>query len=228
MHFRLPRNQDEWLREAEAANLSNKSFLSYRKKLRSASRVTKEQCILSRTICRPLRSRASFNPADHGLVAVMAEAKRIVAESKSFADYLAQVGTSNYETLGDFKSTLRYQSAILDQFFFSGDATPDETMINSGLLELLNAITELIPRKNDWWSPKRNSLLASFKPSHRFKAMTDGQLQNRGRAQATKALIECKKGRRYRHSPSVNMQEISQMVAWVMHQPDTDAAPEHK
>lgn len=45
---------------------------------------------------------------------------------------------------------------------------------------------------------------------------------------ALKALIERKKGRRYRHSPPVNMQEISQMVAWVMHQPGTDAAPEHK
>ena len=101
-------------------------------------------------------------------------------------------------------------------------------MINTSLIELLNAITELIPRKNDCWSPKRNSLLASFKPSRHFKAMTDGQFQTRSRAQRIKALVECKKGRRYRHSPLVNMQEISQMVAWVMQHPDTDGAQKHK
>lgn len=120
-----------------------------------------------------------------------------------------------------------------------------------------NTIIESILGKNDWWSPKRNSLLASSKPS-----MTDGQFQTRSCAQKIKAFMldvhhlsaELRKwlkrcypkeshreidGRilnRYssiyhwlsvRGSPlsslaSCELQEISQMVAWVMQHPDSD------
>ncbi|KAE8340911.1 hypothetical protein BDV24DRAFT_133129 [Aspergillus arachidicola] len=96
-----------------------------------------------------------------------------------------------------------------------------EASVNTSFISFLQAIADLVPQSRRQWSADRIMLTADFSTPRRerqFVAYTDGQLEDTSSREIL-ALVECKRSRRQRHSPAVDMQEVAQMVAWVKEHP---------
>ncbi|PLN79316.1 hypothetical protein BDW42DRAFT_129025 [Aspergillus taichungensis] len=53
-----------------------------------------------------------------------------------------------------------------------------------------------------------------------YTAITDGQVQHAVSYEIA-ALLECKKRQRVFHTPAIEIQETSQVIAWILKHPDT-------
>ncbi|KAJ5819122.1 hypothetical protein N7474_004713 [Penicillium riverlandense] len=94
--------------------------------------------------------------------------------------------------------------------------TRDEQIVNTALLEYLNALTVNIPEVQCDWSSARLAFKAEFGQAH-MEARTDGFLKGEGMEEAF-AILEVKPRVRDREGdPAIQYQESAQMVGWILH-----------
>ncbi|KAE8155000.1 hypothetical protein BDV25DRAFT_146823 [Aspergillus avenaceus] len=96
--------------------------------------------------------------------------------------------------------------------------TKDEQIVNTALVDFLNALTMHFPQANDW-TLHRKSFKAAFQHAS-FEARTDGYLEDDGSSDRVRALIEVKPMLREKKRNPICMQEAAQMVAWIKSDPD--------
>lgn len=221
-----PASPEAWTTAATKANVTNKSLKDC-ENLRSGSEVTHEQFLLFRAYC-PGRGPCTFDGETHGLADKIQRAKLALAESKPFQEYLAAIhsGKALDFVMEMFKVPYVQQREVLQsaQKVRSRLTDIDETSVNSSLISFLQAVTSTVPEHTSQWRSTRIRLTASFtatEKTRQYVALTDGQLQdlNNDEIQAT---VECKRRDRPHHSPQVDMQEVSQVVAWVKEYPEPD------
>ena len=94
--------------------------------------------------------------------------------------------------------------------------TRDEQIVNSALIDYLNALTDHFDLGQHWVLHRR--------PLHGkklYEARTDGYLTDKS-GETCRGLIEVKAARRYKHLFEIFRQESAQMVAWIISEPDRD------
>lgn len=218
---KVPKNQAEWTTSAAAANVVNKSLKSCRQ-LRSGSRISQVQYLLFRTIWPMIKVPQAFNPTIFNLATEVQQARQMLGNSPAFQNYLAAIGTNTFQNTEEFTVPLLQQREVLDAPDPQGRnklADIDETSVNSSLISLLQAITSIDPTPSHKWRSARICLVAKFGRARQYMAYTDGQLQDVN-SKRINTIIECKVGARSKHSPQVQMQEVSQIVAWIKEYPE--------
>ncbi|KKK17411.1 hypothetical protein P175DRAFT_0487414 [Aspergillus ochraceoroseus IBT 24754] len=96
--------------------------------------------------------------------------------------------------------------------------TKDEQIVNTALVNFLNALTMHFPAANDW-TLHRKSFKADFQKAS-FEARTDGYLEDHSDPDKARALIEVKPIMRNKKRDRICMQEAAQMAAWIKTDPD--------
>ncbi|RAK83884.1 hypothetical protein BO79DRAFT_276752 [Aspergillus costaricaensis CBS 115574] len=95
--------------------------------------------------------------------------------------------------------------------------TKDEQIVNTALVDFLNALTVHFPEASGW-TLHRKSFKAEF-TNGSYEARTDGYLKG-GSGGRARALIEVKPMLREKKRIPICMQEAAQMVAWIKSDPD--------
>lgn len=226
----VPRNRAKWMSAATTAQVVSRTLRSC-SNLKSGSAVTKEQFLLFRTICPDTRDPDTFNGAIFGLTPYLTQASNILQHA-DFQNYLMALRTRGWNNLSTFQGTTIQQRDVTDNMRKTGKLTRiDEENVNASLITFLQAITALATTCRRQWRPTRISLTADFgmaagdSEPRKYVAITDGQLQDTTPGSNIRAVVECKTRRRTQHSLQVDMQEVSQMVAWVKEYPDRDQSP---
>ena len=98
--------------------------------------------------------------------------------------------------------------------------TRDEQIVNSALIDYLNALTDHFDLGQHWVLHRR-PLHAIVNGKQLYEARTDGYLTDES-GQACRGLIEVKAARRDKHMFEIFRQESAQMVAWIISEPDRD------
>ncbi|KAE8349396.1 hypothetical protein BDV28DRAFT_141318 [Aspergillus coremiiformis] len=96
--------------------------------------------------------------------------------------------------------------------------TKDEQIVNTALVDFLNALSMHFPQASDW-TLHRKSFKAEFQHAS-FEARTDGYLEDGGSSERVRALIEVKPMIRRKKLNLIRMQEAAQMAAWIKSDPD--------
>ncbi|PYH99198.1 hypothetical protein BO71DRAFT_446675 [Aspergillus ellipticus CBS 707.79] len=96
--------------------------------------------------------------------------------------------------------------------------TKDEQIVNTALVDFLNALSIHFPRASRW-TLHRKSFKAEFQHAS-FEARTDGYLEDGEFSGRVRALIEVKPMLRGRKQNPIRMQEAAQMAAWIKSDPD--------
>jgi len=164
----------------------------------------------------------AFNSARFNLAVHTPQARQMLLNSNAFQNYLGAVGTNASQGLEEFKVPLLQQWEILKSLSRAGNGLTgiDETSVNSSLISFLQAITGIDPAPSHEWRSSKIRLHANFGivgnavQPRQYVAITDGQLQDihSGRINT---IIECKSTSRNDHAPQVQIQEVSQIVAWI-------------
>lgn len=228
---RVPKNPQQWQNAAEQANVTNKNLRSCND-LRSGSSITQEQFLLFRTICPKVETLSTFRGSNFNLAQNHIRARDILHGSADFQNYLDVLGTNKWQGIGKFERVLQQQYEIIRGF--ENPEAPliehREDVVNSSILLLLQTLLSLEDNPMREWRVSKRRLTADFNTAsqfrhgtnsslHRFVAITDGQLQDIV-TDKIEAIVECKQGRRDKHSPKVDMQEIAEIVAWIKQYPD--------
>ncbi|KAJ5213232.1 hypothetical protein N7449_000401 [Penicillium cf. viridicatum] len=100
--------------------------------------------------------------------------------------------------------------------------TKDEQIVNTALVDFLNALSMHFPQASGW-TLHRKSFKAAFQHAS-FEARTDGYLEDGGSSERVRALIEVKPMLRAKKRNPIRMQEAAQMVAWIKSDPDPRGA----
>ncbi|PYI11047.1 hypothetical protein BO78DRAFT_426099 [Aspergillus sclerotiicarbonarius CBS 121057] len=100
--------------------------------------------------------------------------------------------------------------------------TKDEQIVNTALVDFLNALSMHFPEANDW-TLHRKSFKAEFEHAS-FEARTDGYLEDGQSSDKVRALIEVKPMTRRKRRNPICMQEAAQMAAWIKSDPDVGGA----
>jgi hypothetical protein len=98
----------------------------------------------------------------------------------------------------------------------------DEEVINVHMITFLQALTGSILNVSSEWNPHRFAFRTQF-AIDKYEARTDGYLQVQGAMGKVQVIIEVKRGLREDHMPNLEMQEVAEMVGWIMdndHRPD--------
>lgn len=114
--------------------------------------------------------------------------------------------------LGPSSSPPSHWSTIALENQFMYPPTKDEQIVNTALLDFLNALT-LHFNLNVIWSLHRMPLIAEFANS-KFEARVDGYLADR--SGDIKAIIEVKSALRQSKEPQIRIQESHQIVAGLL------------
>ncbi|GKZ40216.1 hypothetical protein AbraIFM66950_003665, partial [Aspergillus brasiliensis] len=131
--------------------------------------------------------------------------------------------------LGEFRSTLIRQWEVLKGLQNRDDPLKccDEGVVNGSLVTLLQILLSLHPTPASEWSIAKTRLRGTFgslrsdtKTLH-LDVLTDGQLKDK-RTGEIKSVLKCKEDIRIHRSPTVDMQEAAEIVAWVSQYPDND------
>ncbi|PLN77649.1 hypothetical protein BDW42DRAFT_202517 [Aspergillus taichungensis] len=223
----LPETIPEWMQAAGRQRVRNQS-LWQNVKLHSASQVTYKQYLLFRTIVPSIISPEDLNVQHFGIAPRIAQANQVLSDL-AFVDYLTNVTDRDTQPYGLWGGNdrlfripaIQQQEVIQGEVVGGGSADQSEATVNTACISFLQAIADLIPQSTRQWTACRIKLEADFstqRRERRFVAYTDGHLKDISNGQ-TLALIECKKSRREKHSPAVDMQEVAQMVALVKQHP---------
>ncbi|PLB48479.1 hypothetical protein P170DRAFT_477094 [Aspergillus steynii IBT 23096] len=229
-YFRgLPTNEEEWQNAARASNVTDKSLHSC-VELRSGSRVTQEQFLLFRTICPKFQEPYMFNSATLNLTARLLRAGTILAGSIEFQDYVSVLRANQWSNPNKFERVLEQQWEVLRCYDSKNELIEhDEHVVNSSFILLLQTMLSLAPAPTREWRVSKRYLSADFRTvrqlrrdtnsaKHRFIAITGGQLRHIAAGQI-EAIVECKVRKAIMPQPQVDMQEVSQIVAWIKQYP---------
>ncbi|KAB8207557.1 hypothetical protein BDV34DRAFT_223462 [Aspergillus parasiticus] len=90
----------------------------------------------------------------------------------------------------------------------------DENIVNAALLSFLRRVAALTRQQKSRWTYKRVFFLSSFGKSS-YKAFTDGALRSI-KDRVYNALIEVKKGYRFKDMEKIQLQETAELVGWMI------------
>ncbi|PLN80765.1 hypothetical protein BDW42DRAFT_201081 [Aspergillus taichungensis] len=107
----LPKTQQEWSCQAQAADVHNRSLKSC-STLQSGSRVNHQQFLLFRTIVPDIQQMSQLDTSQYGLQMHMQEASQIL-NNPEFNRYLMAIQSANWVSLHDFRNILRAQIEVL-------------------------------------------------------------------------------------------------------------------
>jgi hypothetical protein len=212
----VPRDEQAWLRAATAAGVENKTLRTY-DKLKSASKVTKPQILLYRTIFARKDGR-QFNPANFGLGARYTNAQNLLQNSQDFQSYINAIQAGAFGGTGNFTPLREQQREVLECLSGTGMilTQKDESPVNATFINMLQAIGTVSPAIRARWRHTKIELIADFGRGRSFSAITDGQLQDIQTGEI-QAIAECKRDRRQKNRVKIDMQEASQIVALIRH-----------
>ncbi|PKY06649.1 hypothetical protein P168DRAFT_116645 [Aspergillus campestris IBT 28561] len=157
----LPKTQQEWSCQAQAAGVHNRSLKSC-STLQSGSRVNHQQFLLFRTVVPDIQPMSRLDTSQYGLQMHMQEASQIL-NNPEFNRYLMAIHSANWVSLRDFRNILRAQIEVL-----AGQQQThllrriDETAVNTSLILLLIAISSMHPPLTREWRSSRITLTANF------------------------------------------------------------------
>jgi hypothetical protein len=231
----IPASSQTWRRHAAKAKVMNK-WIGDCDEMASGSKIGQKQFLLLRVIVQKV-SRDNFNPRKFGLGDQIEKARDILGDSESFRSFLDAIKKDEEGGLGYFAPIRKQQHKILYPYSGSegvtGPTTLDETPINSIAVNFMKAVQNTIPDRKYRWRYSKAQLTAAFPKEMKhgpkrakedvraFTAETDGQLQG-ARSYGIKLILECKKDKREKCGPHVDMQEAAQIVAWVKGYPSTE------
>jgi hypothetical protein len=113
-------------------------------------------------------------------------------------------------------------SEISDYTPFQSERAEDEQIVNTALVNFLNAITIHHVRTVEW-TLHRKSFRIGERGGQGFEARVDGTLRRRGGEKEILAIVEVKSARRANFLSVIRMQEAAQMAAWISSCPETAA-----
>lgn len=226
----LPATPLTWETEAREAGVHEESLQSCQS-IESASKVTRKQFLQYRVLCPASIPPPQLDVSQLGLGAEHATAQQLLSANADFLQFLRTLDGYPAAQMGQFTGVFQQIKEVLDgqdqhRVKLRGI---DETSVNSALISLLQALQVMGAAMHCHWRSTRIKLEACFgggnDPEERRKmelvAITDGQLQKITNDEIV-CLIECKRYGRQYHSPQVEMQEASQIVAWIHEFPNTD------
>ncbi|PYH54613.1 uncharacterized protein BO96DRAFT_501832 [Aspergillus niger CBS 101883] len=194
--------------------------------LRSGSKVSIEQFLLSRVLCPPRRGPSQLVNGQFGITpALLTRAKNLLQMIPSYQLYLQNIGGNNWAdpALGPFGPVLRLQAEIRAGWAKGGGKQTDEDTVNAAFIELLNALTSLVPTTDSWWrTTKRRLTFTGLRNG--YVAITDGQFEVKA-TEEIRTPIECKGREREKLNARITMQEVAELVAWVKEYPDARISP---
>ncbi|KAE8134607.1 hypothetical protein BDV38DRAFT_285724 [Aspergillus pseudotamarii] len=223
----LPQTKGEWKQYAGRHKVKNQS-LRMSTKLYSASQISYKHFLLLRTILPPIVPRNQVSYQTLGIENLIQQANQYLSDP-AFRDYISDVTTRQSQPVWDapwgghdrlFRVPAIQQQQVIHDAAHYGSVR-SEASVNAAFVTFLQAIADLVPQSGRQWTADRIKLTADFSTQRRkrqFVAYTDGQLEDTF-SRRILALIECKRMRRAKHSPAVDMQEVAQMVAWVREHP---------
>ena len=132
---------------------------------------------------------------------------------------------SKYDEFDVEPSPLPSGNTPMSKEFIPGEPiygkTRDEQIVNSALIDYLNALTDHFDLGQHWVLHRR-PLHAIVNGKQLYEARTDGYLTDES-GEASRGLIEVKAARRDKHMFEIFRQESAQMVAWIINEPDKDS-----
>jgi hypothetical protein len=214
----VPRSERDWQRAAATAGVANKNLQSY-DNFKSASKVTKRQFLLYRTIFVK-KAKRQFNPNVFGLGTKFTNAQTLLRGSRGFQSYISAIQTKSFRAKGQFTALREQQREVLECQSGTGSilTQKDESPVNATFINMLQAIATVSPTISARWRHTKIELTANFGHGRSFTAVTDGQLQDIQTGKI-RALVECKREIRANDSVKIDMQEASQIVALMRHFP---------
>ncbi|KAL7661912.1 hypothetical protein ACMYSQ_001281 [Aspergillus niger] len=223
--FVLPANRTQWDNAETTHKIQGKSLRAW-PDLRSGSKVSIEQFLLSRVLCPPRRDPRQLVNGQFGITpALLTRAKNLLQTIPSYQLYLQNIGGNNWAdpALGPFGPVLRLQAEIRAGWAKGGGKQTDEDTVNAAFIELLNALTSLVPTTDSWWrTTKRRLTFTGLRNG--YVAITDGQFEVKA-TEEIRTPIECKGRERGKLDARITMQEVAELVAWVKEYPDTRISP---
>lgn len=224
----IPMTEAEWDSAALRAGVRGRSLKSCTD-LRSGSEITHEQFLLFRTLCPAAIPCCLFNSATYNLTMQMQQAQRILANSTAFQSYLLAVQNGTVQNLGSFAVPFAQQMDVIrapNTRDSNKLATIDENSVNFSLISFLQAVVGEHNFTDFHWTASRIGLVADFGIARgdgkrrQYKAVTDGQLQHLANCKI-RSIVECKRRDRKFHTPQVETQEASEVLAWTKEYPNT-------
>lgn len=214
----VPRDERAWQSAAAAAGVANKTLQSY-DNFKSASKVTKPQFLLYRTIFVK-KAPTEFDPNVFGLGTEITNARTLLRRSRGFQSYITAIRTNSFGGMRQFTALREQQREVLECQSGTGSilTQKDESPVNATFINMLQAIGTVAPTIRARWRHTKIELTANFGHGRSFTAITDGQLQDIQTGKI-RALVECKREVRVKHSMKTDMQEASQIVALMRHFP---------
>ncbi|KAI2988865.1 hypothetical protein CBS147345_10683 [Aspergillus niger] len=157
--------------------------------------------------------------------ALLTRAKNLLQMIPSYQLYLQNIGGNNWAdpALGPFGPVLRLQAEIRAGWAKGGGKQTDEDTVNAAFIELLSALTSLVPTTDSWWrTTKRRLTFTGLRNG--YVAITDGQFEVKA-TEEIRTPIECKGREREKLNARITMQEVAELVAWVKEYPDARISP---
>lgn len=223
--FVLPANRTQWDSAETIHKIQGKSLRAW-PDLRSGSKVSIEQFLLSRVLCPPRRGPSQLVNGQFGITpALLTRAKNLLQMIPSYQLYLQNIGGNNWAdpALGPFGPVLRLQAEIRAGWAKGGGKQTDEDTVNAAFIELLNALTSLVPTTDSWWrTTKRRLTFTGLRNG--YVAIMDGQFEVKA-TEEIRTPIECKGREREKLNARITMQEVAELVAWVKEYPDARISP---
>ncbi|KAE8332891.1 hypothetical protein BDV39DRAFT_199894 [Aspergillus sergii] len=225
--FFVPESREDWLTLAKSSGLLKKALGSLAK-FGSGSRAKRKQHVLFKAIWSlPLDIDQFERDAEkYNLSNVWQDACNLVASSQELQRYLSLVGKpqefallteidpswpGSWAPLGKRK---RDTAPQVEQVLEDDKPPSDESVTNTTLLLLLDAVLRLVPSAGCEFTMFRVAFEANFRQAA-FKALTDGALWVKGDEQDIRAILEVKKGLRYDNHDKIRMQETAELVSWL-------------
>jgi hypothetical protein len=118
------------------------------------------------------------------------------------------------------KLTLEALSEISDWDPLSSAPTEDEQIVNTALVDFLNAATMHHVRTVEW-TLHRKSFRVGERGEQGFEARVDGTLRRRAGEKEVLSIVEVKSVSREKFVSPIRMQEAAQMAAWISSHPKT-------
>lgn len=223
---------DTWKQEADKLLATFKSWADYRKsfpngpiregtfalakRYQSQAAASREEVFQSNVAISPVANRTRSRMGN--LEKKLREA-RLETPTKSTGKLL---DSSEVEDTPDTGDSPFYSPGPGEIAHLMYPQTKDEQIVNTALVDFLNALTMHFPQASDW-TLHRKSFKATFQHAA-FEARTDGYLEDGRSPERARALVEVKPMLRRRKRNPICMQEAAQMVAWIKSDPDLTGA----
>ncbi|KAJ5584401.1 uncharacterized protein N7459_004201 [Penicillium hispanicum] len=219
---------EPWKREAERLLATFQSWTNYRQSFPSGpiregtfALARKYQSQAAASSDEVFRSNVAFSPIANRTRSKMGSLEQKLREAQLETPTKSTGGFSDLLEVGDTPGSGDspfYSPGPVEVAHLMYPQTKDEQIVNTALVDFLNALSMHFPQASDW-TLHRKSFKAEFQRAF-FEARTDGYLEDRGSSDRVRALIEVKPMLREKKRIPIRMQEAAQMVAWIKSDPD--------